>query len=212
MKDTSRRPASAYRIKPPRPRRSSVEPDRWRWLGASFGLIFMIALLLGLGWIALSGTGRSRWVLQTTTPTPSTGSAGGSSAASPTPTLSAADAARTGTISGNLSFPGGTLPDLTICAERIGDASISYCAVRSAPDGAAYSFDVPVGSYYVYAKLQIAQDGYSTTYRAYYNQYVLCKTGSCAASLHTKYLPVTVTAGTEISEVNPTDWYTPSAQ
>lgn len=134
-----------------------------------------------------------------------------SPSASPTPKTSASATptpAPKGTISGSVGFPASTAPAQVVCAVSTIDATTKVCADHAAGNNLAYSLSVPPGSYYVYASLKQPQGDYTTSYKAYYNEYVACQqSGNCAAGLHNKYLAVTVTAGQTANGIDPTDWY-----
>lgn len=192
-----------------------------RWLGAGFGLAFLVLLALGLIWIVVSGVGTGRWVWEpapavsstprSATPTPLSEAVPTlSPEASPSPSATPAGTAGRGTIRGSVGFPSEFAPSQIICAELTTSASTKYCTDYAGGTGTSlgYSLTVPAGTYYVYARLKSAEGAYPQTYRAYYNEYVTCgMEASCAAELHDNYIPVTVKVGSTVTGINPTDWY-----
>lgn len=113
-----------------------------------------------------------------------------------------------GTITGNVGFPASTTPAEVVCAIGTTDATVKICVDHPAGTDLAYSLSVSPGSYYVYASLKQPQGDFTTSYKAYYNEYVACQqTGNCAAGLHNHYVAVTVAAGQVASGIDPTDWY-----
>ena len=210
-------PQPRKRRRPARPLPISARrsPRGAQWLGAGVGLLFVLGIIGGLVWIVATGAGTGRWVLKSATPTPLPSLP--AAAATTAPATPQPGSNKTGTISGRTGYPSEGSPAQIICAERTSNPDVRYCIQQAGSTAAngqslSYSFDVPVGTYYVYATLAGSQGDMPTTYRAYFNQFVQCQANPatakpCADSLHTKYLPVTVTAGTEISDIEPTDWY-----
>ncbi|HEY6736153.1 MAG TPA: hypothetical protein VI322_00390 [Candidatus Saccharimonadia bacterium] len=206
---TPQPPQYRLRRKPAQPAVRSHTGRGTQWLAAAVGLLLTLALLGGLAWAAVSGFGSGRWVWAPASPSPTPGEAPAPASPTPLPTVSAS---KTGTVEGSAGFPAGTAPAQQICAESVSDSSVHFCTVFPGGNNLAYSFSLPAGTYYVYASLQQPQGSFNTSYRAYFDQYVQCtsnpsSSSNCPGSLHAKYLPVTVTSGTTISEVNPTDWY-----
>jgi hypothetical protein len=177
---------------PQAPHQNSV----MKWLLiASLGLL----VLSNFVWlVAYSSLSRKALTIEPT-PTPSA-TVQASASPSATPTTK-------GIISGNIGYPAGSSPAQTVCAVGV-SSGVKYCADQPGGNTLAYSLSVPAGTYYVYASLKTAQGDFTTSYKAYYNQYVKCQTeGNCAPGLHTQYVPVTVKAGGTVTGVDPTDWY-----
>jgi len=126
--------------------------------------------------------------------------------ASPLPTPTPSGQA---TISGTLTAPtdGDKVPPQLVCAVNTTDDSQKVCASQPGGSKTTYSLKVAPGSYYVYASLATADGDITTSYRAYYNEFVTCqRVNNCAAGLHNHYVAVTVSPGQTASDIDPTDW------
>jgi hypothetical protein len=110
-----------------------------------------------------------------------------------------------GLIEGRATYPACIPPaDLEVCAEKV-DARDRICTTDFAwtPEGAAFLMDVPAGTWLVYATAKTDLPGV----RAYYSRAVVCGLG-VECEDHTP-IPVEVRAGGIVSDVRPSDWYTP---
>jgi hypothetical protein len=160
-----------------------------------------IALLVlsNLAWLLAYGALAQRvYATQSPSPTP---------ALTPSPTATATPLP--GQIYGSVGFPAGTAPAQTVCAVSVSDSANTHCIDHPAGNSLGYTLSVPAGTYYVYASLKAPQGDFTTSYKAYYNEYVTCfnSTQGCAPGLHNKYVPVTIASGGSVSGINPTDWY-----
>ncbi len=111
-----------------------------------------------------------------------------------------------GSIEGSLSYPSEVIPDLTVCAEEVGNTTNQYCTsdLISNPKytaGRGYKLDVAPGKYYVFSYF-ITPD-----YKAYYTEFVPCGLDISCPS-HDKIV-VTVNDGDTITNIDPVDWYMP---
>lgn len=112
---------------------------------------------------------------------------------------------KTGTIKGTASYPSERLPeDEEVCAQPVNDPSAEpICINVGKQQTINYVLTVPEGTYYVYAKT--AQ---LSGYKAYYNEFVTCGlSADCSESTHLQQIPVNVTAGAVVENVDPGDWY-----
>jgi hypothetical protein len=159
--------------------------------------------LTNIAWL-IAYSSLSSKVVGVTSPGPSVSAAPRVSAsASPTPTPPTK-----GDISGTLTYPGESIPAMTICAMSTTDATKKFCVDHVPGTASVYTVTAPEGIYNVYASLKTQQGDITTSYKAYYDKYVTCgMSASCPASGHTQYLPVTVTAGMTTDKVDPGDWY-----
>lgn len=113
---------------------------------------------------------------------------------------------QTGIIEGSLSYPSEQIPDLTVCAEEVGNLPNTVCTSNLIDDpaytaGRGYQLEVTPGDYYVYSYF------IDKTYVAYYTEFVPCGLDiSCPSH---DYIPVTVNAGDHIYNIDPVDWYIP---
>jgi|GEM_PF-2919115 len=112
----------------------------------------------------------------------------------------------TGIIEGSLSYPSEQIPDLTVCAEEVGNMPNTVCTSNLIDDpaytaGRGYQLEVQPGEYYVYAYF------IDKSYMAYYTEFVTCGLDiSCPSH---DYIPVNVSAGDHIYDIDPVDWYMP---
>ncbi len=111
-----------------------------------------------------------------------------------------------GTITGALSYPaGGFPPDLEVCALNTASNAIdcnSKLSFKSYKDS-TYSLTLPAGAYIVYAERRTDKG-----FKGYYSEAVTCGGGTNCQS-H-KNIVVTVTAGSELTNIDPGDWYAPN--
>ncbi len=121
------------------------------------------------------------------------------------------DAAGTGVIAGDLSYPSDTIPaDLSVCAERI-DTKEVFCTarqVKSKGKRLGYRLSVPAGVYHVYATFppgKGAGTSFDNGYRAYYSEHTLC--GHDASCPSHAPVAVAVEAGGTSGDISPSDWY-----
>lgn len=125
-------------------------------------------------------------------------------AGKPTPAPNSAK----GVIAGNVGFPTGSAPAQTVCAVSTTDSTAKYCVDHNTGTAPGYQLAVPAGTYTVYASLKASTGDFKMSYKAYYNKYVTCgQQASCASGLHGQNEVVTVAAGGNVAEVDPTDWY-----
>lgn len=114
-----------------------------------------------------------------------------------------------GVITGSVSYPSEVLPAQRICAENIKNPQSKYC-VETKDGQSVYQLEVPAGEYYVYSGLleELAGD-IKTSYRAYYNEFVLCGLDvKCNDKTHHgAFIKVTVKPGSISENINPQDWY-----
>ncbi|KPJ55143.1 hypothetical protein AMJ47_01340 [Parcubacteria bacterium DG_72] len=110
-----------------------------------------------------------------------------------------------GSIEGSLGYPSELIPsEMEVCAKNIETKKL-YCTGTHIEDskytyGKGYKIRVPIGDYYVYAKLPGQED-----YEAYYSEFVTC--GLKADCLSHDPVKVTVKAGEITENVDPYDWY-----
>ena len=111
-----------------------------------------------------------------------------------------------GTIEGNLGWPGEELPKMKICAEDVNNKKVE-CMNLSSTDYAKlkYSWKLPVGTYYIFSQLLQAEGQVTATYRAYYSTFVTC--GATVKCTSHKPIPVSVRDGKTLSHIDPVDWY-----
>jgi len=114
----------------------------------------------------------------------------------------------TATISGSLSFPSETIPPMSVCAENL-ETSEEICTSERIEDErftfrVGYKLTVPPGSYHVYASIP------NDSYRAYYNQFVVC--GLSIDCPSHQPITVNVAAGETVTGIDPQDWYNRSDQ
>ncbi|MDQ5951317.1 MAG: hypothetical protein QG639_594 [Patescibacteria group bacterium] len=111
--------------------------------------------------------------------------------------------AASGTISGSVSFPSETIPEMEVCAEDV-ESKQTFCTTEILEDssyssGVGYKLEVPVGTYHVYAKLP------NDPYKAYYNEFVTC--GLQASCTSHELIPVQVGLDQNVTQIDPQDWY-----
>jgi cytoskeletal protein RodZ len=112
---------------------------------------------------------------------------------------------KTGTIKGQASYPSEQLPeDEEVCAQPVNEPSAKpICINVGKQQTIKYELTVPEGTYYVYAKTEKLSG-----YKAYYNEFVKCGLSvDCPESTHLQQIPVKVTAGAVVENVDPGDWY-----
>ncbi|MGB3701500.1 MAG: LysM domain-containing protein [Anaerolineales bacterium] len=105
-----------------------------------------------------------------------------------------------GTITGLLSFPSERIPPLTIFAVRIDNGLSTYYSIDTVADQSSYAIEVDPGIYNVFA--------YRDDFAGGYTKYVTCGMGA-SCSDHSP-LPVVVTAGDTIQDIDLSDWYAPA--
>ena len=110
----------------------------------------------------------------------------------------------TGVIRGVLSYPSEMLPAERVVAWNTLDGS-SY-SVDTIPGQSEYQMEVPTGTFYVVA-YSIGGDGFPAGFAGGYSQMVPC--GLAAACTDHALIPVIVTAGVVLENINPADWYAP---
>lgn len=108
-----------------------------------------------------------------------------------------------GTITGSISFPSETIPDMEVCAENQ-TTKQEICTSDMLKEteytfGFGYKLEVPAGTYHVYAKLP------NDSYKAYYNDFVDC--GLKAECTSHNPIKVNVSEGSTVTGVDPQDWY-----
>ena len=107
-----------------------------------------------------------------------------------------------GVVEGAIAFPSEVVPAMTVYFVDVADEIIRYSLTTE--DGwQAYSNELPVGSYYVFATLA----GDSSGYAGGYTQAVPC--GLTADCTDHSLLPVTLVEGEAITGIDVTDWYAP---
>lgn len=108
--------------------------------------------------------------------------------------------AETGRIQGAIRFPGCTLPeDLEVCAREVDSSAPEIC--RSTP-GNRYALQLPPGTYFVYSRSE------SLDRVAYYDRAVVCGLRSKCGDF--RPIPVTVTPGSDLENIDPADWFGPA--
>ncbi|MCJ7534693.1 MAG: LysM peptidoglycan-binding domain-containing protein [Anaerolineales bacterium] len=105
-----------------------------------------------------------------------------------------------GVITGKLSFPSERIPELTIFAIRIDNGFSTYYSIETPADQFSYAIEVDPGIYHVLA--------FRDDFAAGYTKYVTCGLGA-SCSDHS-LLPVVVTAGDTIQDIDLSDWYAPA--
>lgn len=113
-----------------------------------------------------------------------------------------------GNIMGGLAYPSEGNPAQQVCAINIRNSNFKFCTdTNSGQD--KFNLKVPEGEYYVYASLKEQTGDLSPTYKAYYNQFVLCDLDiKCDDDRHHKALiPVKVENNKTVENINPYDWY-----
>jgi hypothetical protein len=128
------------------------------------------------------------------------------STAIPTYTLSSTPMSNfpTGVIRGVLSYPSEMIPAERVVAWNTLDGS--YYSVDTIADQFDYELEVLTGTYYVVA-YTIRGNGFPGGFAGGYSQMVLC--GLAAACTDHALIPVSVTAGAALENINPADWYAP---
>jgi hypothetical protein len=116
--------------------------------------------------------------------------------------------AQSGYITGEIGYPSEFIPDQRICAEDI-YTGVTTCVDKTFTQNNfmenEYSIEVASGDYYVYAVLLETVGDYTTSYKAYYNEFVTC--GLAVGCLSHLPIVVTVAEGETITDINPIDWY-----
>jgi len=111
-----------------------------------------------------------------------------------------------GTITGQLSYPSEFLPPLRVVAFDVNDMSVYFST--EVYSGGTYSLTVPPRSYVVLAYLvDPAELGAQPGMAGAYSQAVLC--GLQAGCDDHSLVPVVVTAGETVTNIDPADWYLP---
>lgn len=111
---------------------------------------------------------------------------------------------QTGSITGSLSFPSSGIPEnMEVCAENVTTQQLFCTSEHLKGDeytyGFGYDLELPLGKYFVYAKLP------NDPYKAYYSEFVTCGLSvECESHLP---LSVEVTEGVELKNIDPQDWY-----
>ena len=105
-----------------------------------------------------------------------------------------------GVISGKLSYPSERIPPLTIFAIRIDNGLSTYYSIQTAADTFSYSIEVDPGIYHLLVYRDDLAGGYT--------KYVTCGLGDYCSD-HS-LLPVVVTAGDTIQDIDLLDWYAPA--
>jgi len=103
-------------------------------------------------------------------------------------------------ITGKLSYPSERIPALTIFAIRIDNGFSTYYSIETPVDQFSYAIEVDPGIYHVFA--------YRDDLAAGYTKYVTCGLGAYCSG-HS-LLPVVVTAGDTIQDIDLQDWYAPA--
>jgi hypothetical protein len=117
--------------------------------------------------------------------------------------------AGTGSISGNLSFPGESIPPLRIVAFRVqdGKATGEYDQVVTAQDTALFQISgLTPGQYWIVAYL-VKNTGSAPGLAGGYTQAVLC--GLSVVCKDHSLILVDVRPGLDVQEIDPGDWYAP---
>jgi hypothetical protein len=108
----------------------------------------------------------------------------------------------TGVISGTLSYPSEALPAQRVVAWNVTDGTHYF--MDTLADQSDYQLEVPIGTYHVVAYV-LGGEGFPSGLAGGYSQMVACGlTASCTD--HT-LLPVVVTAGGNLTNIDPGDWY-----
>lgn len=121
-----------------------------------------------------------------------------------TPDTVTVEEVKVGTIEGSLSFPSERIPpEIEICAKNTETAE-STCTTNHIKDakytyGTGYKIEVPPGKYTVIATVS------DTALRGLYSEFVTC--GLKADCPSHALIPVTVTAGETVDNIDPADWY-----
>lgn len=114
-----------------------------------------------------------------------------------------------GTITGELSYPGETMPSQRVVAFDITDPTIYYYVEIA--DGGSYSLDVPAGMYVVSAyPIDPISAGAAPGFWAGYSKAVAC--GLTADCTDHGLKPVSVEAGEVVTGVDTADWYAEAGQ
>jgi hypothetical protein len=111
---------------------------------------------------------------------------------------------KTGTITGQLSYPADSMPAMRIAAFTVGTGEVSYMDTTAGQS--TYSFELPAGTYHIVA-YSIASGAFPGGVPSGYTRAVLCGLAPECAD-HT-LIEVTVTAGEILRDVNPGDAYAP---
>lgn len=195
-----------------------------RYLAAAAALLLLLVLAVALfadrGGVAQPSPSPSATPTSTPATTP-TAEPTATSATSPSPTArpspSPSPAAGSGTITGEVSYPSESRPELEVYAIDVNDSSRWFSVTTPefvgqgvggtgspSPDpGKVYSLQVPPGTYHVVAYIKDSARG--TTTPGIYSQYVLC--GLRASCSDHTLIEVTVAAGETREDIDPADWY-----
>ena len=117
----------------------------------------------------------------------------------------------TGTIKGKVGFPSEYMPSQKVCGENV-STNITICSEEikgtNEPDfnGLNYTLELPVGKYFVYAKVTDQSDNFYNE-KAYYTDFVVC--GLDVSCTSHKYVVVEVGLNTQQTNIDPIDWYAP---
>ncbi len=112
--------------------------------------------------------------------------------------------AKSGKITGTLSYPSEGIIGVNACAQNIANGNI-YCTERAISNNQSnYEIDVPAGEYEVFSTSDI-----STKLRAYYDEHVTCGlTVECSSSNPSpKTIIVNVKNNESTNGINPANWY-----
>lgn len=109
-----------------------------------------------------------------------------------------------GTVTGSLTYPADALPAMRVAFFPLDGSTTSY--TDTAAGQGTYSIDLPAGQYHVVA-YSLGGGSFPTGLAGGYTQVVPC--GFQASCTDHSLIPVTVVAGTTVTDVNPGDWYAP---
>jgi hypothetical protein len=111
----------------------------------------------------------------------------------------------TGSISGNLNYPGPSIPAMYVAAYRYG--SEAYKFIITTPGQGKYKIDgLDAGTYWVIA-YTVGGGGFPAGFPGGYTRAVLC--GLTVNCTDHALIGVILKAGQSVTDINPFDWYAP---
>lgn len=117
-----------------------------------------------------------------------------------------------GTIIGKIMYPSSGIPNkIKVFAEdtktsKTYEATVTFSdPAKDVSATATYTISIPAGSYYVYGTQSGFNDQNGNTWKAYYNQFVIC--GLAASCKDTTKVAVNVTAAKTTENITIGDWY-----
>jgi len=111
-----------------------------------------------------------------------------------------------GAIAGHLSFPSDCIPPLRVCALSTTDPSRYQCVITGSEQKTYRIDSVHPDDYYVLV-YRVSVNRLESRNPGAYSRMVLC--GLKKDCTDHALIPVTITAGKTVNDINPADWYAP---